>query len=114
MHSEAPTEYTPGAIHLLPVFLLDHLKTEIKTDLFISTFAITETTEILQKTVINKNFFNASMCYIVGQLQGNPIDYVHPSVIHEGVRSRFNVTHCQPSFLLLIDIPAYEIIGVNA
>ena len=68
MHSSIPKSFMNKAIHLIPSCLINDLS--IKTDLFISTFALSETTDTLQNLVINKRFFDCNVCYISGQLSG--------------------------------------------
>ncbi len=54
-----------NSIYLIPInFLSD---TDFSTDLFISTFAVSEASEESQKKVTDKDFFGAQFSYIVGQ-----------------------------------------------
>ncbi len=64
-HVKAPLEFEPGFIHLVPVYLLDKISIN-DSDVFVSTFAITESTLYSQNIVTNKNFFGSSLCYVVG------------------------------------------------
>jgi putative sugar O-methyltransferase len=67
-HQGPPAFLEPGATHLLPV---QHAKTlPVEPDLFISTFALSETPQKLQEEIAAKRFFNAKMLYLVGQDTG--------------------------------------------
>jgi putative sugar O-methyltransferase len=112
MHSSIPESFDRKAIHLIPSCLVDDL--HIKTDLFISTFALSETAIPLQEAVINKRFFDSNVCYISGQLSGwKEFNFVDQSLIFNGMRSQFKKTHCQPYHTILNGLYSYEIIGVN-
>ena len=112
MHSSIPESFTPKAIHLIPSCLIENLS--IKTDLFISTFALSETAVPLQEAVINKGFFDSKVCYISGQLSGwNQFNFVNQSLIFNAMRHQFKKTHCQPYHTILNGLDSYEIIGVN-
>lgn len=66
-HLSPEEKVVPGRINLFPVYGIESLN--ISSDLFISTFAVSETPETTQKLVcMNKNFFNAPCIYIAGQL----------------------------------------------
>jgi putative sugar O-methyltransferase len=113
VHATPPTAFKKGAIHLLPSVLLE--QTKISSDLFISTFALSETSEILQKAVINKNFFNSKICYISGQLSGwNSHNFVNESRVLNGVRELYQKTHCQPFHNILNGLASYELIGTRS
>jgi len=56
------------SINLVPVFFLEESK--IKTDIFASTFALSETPKHVQDLVMNKNFFDADLIYMTGQING--------------------------------------------
>ncbi len=64
-HLKAPSHFEPGFIHIVPVYLLNEINIK-NSDVFVSTFAITESTLFSQNIVANKNFFGASLCFIVG------------------------------------------------
>jgi len=68
IHATTPKEYIQGAIHLIPIHLLDTLS--LTTDLFVSTFALSETPTIVQKKIIEKKFFGATSIYMTGQIDG--------------------------------------------
>lgn len=112
MHSSAPETLEPQAIHLIPIYIVD--KCTIKTDLFISTFALSEATSAAQKLIISKNFFDARLSYIVGQLEGwEDLKLAHHSLMHTAIRNCYNTAICEPSYLFFHKIPAYEILGLN-
>jgi GT2 family glycosyltransferase/cytochrome c-type biogenesis protein CcmH/NrfG len=68
-HISPEEKAVPGKINLFPVYGIENLN--IPSDLFISTFALSETPEITQKLICtNKNFYNAPCIYITGQLIG--------------------------------------------
>lgn len=113
MHSSIPESFTSKAIHLIPSCLIDNLS--IRADLFISTFALSETAIPLQETVINKRFFDSTVCYISGQLSGwNQFNFVNQSLIFNAMRNQFKKTQCQPYHTILNGLESYEIIGVNS
>jgi len=59
VHHTPPEEYKNGAIHLIPIYLLED--TQIDADVFISNFALSETSQEMQNLVFNKNFFKATI-----------------------------------------------------
>lgn len=105
-HTTLPTEFQAGAIHLLSVFLIEDLS--IHADVFISTFGISESPKKLQEIIIQKQFFKAQTCYIVGQLNGWNAKFDHHSIIHHAIRKQYPDVECLP-FYLIPD--GYEIIG---
>lgn len=65
MHARVLETFQEGAIHLIPIYLLPQLT--LKADfLFISTFALSESSAYTQETVVAKKFFYAKYCYISG------------------------------------------------
>ncbi len=112
VHDVMPAEFVKGAIHLVPVYLMNDL--DVDTDLFISTFALSEATDYTQEIVFNKSFFNAKYCYIVGQMHGwgNSFKFVHHSKMLSSVRKNFYTTWCQPYHHGLVSHQeSYEILG---
>ncbi len=66
VHYEVPRSFEQGFIHLIPAYLLSQISLD-EVDLFISTFAITESTLFAQQCIAQQvNFFNAASCYIIG------------------------------------------------
>lgn len=64
-HTVPPVELRPGAANLVPVQLLSG--SGITCDLFVSTFALSETTPALQRVVAASGFLGASSLYVTGQ-----------------------------------------------
>lgn len=111
LHQKLPETLTPKGIHLIPVFFSEQLN--LDADLFISTFALSEATEVCQNIIIEKQFYEAKVCYISGQLQGwNNLNFVHHSHIHHAMRSLYPTVTCQPFHELLGELASYEIIGI--
>ncbi len=111
VHNKIPNLFKEGAIHLLPVFFVEDLN--VDTNLFISTFALSESTEFLQKVMLNKRFYNADYCYIVGQVNGwGPSKFVNHCTIISGMRDIFEDISCIPFHHGLIEaVGSYEILG---
>ena len=68
IHKTTPKNYIQGAIHLIPIHLIDTLN--LTPDLFVSTFALSETPTIIQNKIIEKQFFGAPSVYMTGQIDG--------------------------------------------
>ncbi len=64
-HASAPVGIVPGAVNLVPVSLAAELTAV--PDLFVSTFALSETPLQLQERVARSRFFDSAALYIVGQ-----------------------------------------------
>lgn len=113
LHDRVPENFEKGAIHLIPVFMVPQLT--LKTDLFISTFALSESSRHTQQQVINKNFFNAHMCYVSGQLHGwgDNFKFVGHELIIRALQQLYNTARCQPHHVSLHVMPSYEIIAHN-
>jgi len=110
IHAQAPENFEAGAIHLIPHYIVEDIK--LKTDLFISTFALSEGSEYIQKSIIQKKFFDASVCYIVGQLHGwGELNFVNHSNILDTLRKTYQNIDCHPYHLILDCLHSYEIIG---
>ena len=111
IHSKLPIIITPNAINLVPVFLAHNINTD--SDVFISTFGISETTQACQEMVINKKFFNANLCYLAGQMPHIDNNYVHHSILHNAVYKNFNHVINQPAHAESSGHKLYEITGFN-
>jgi len=113
IHSKAPESFAKGTINLIPVYLLEDI--DVKADVFISTFAISETTERLQNLVFKKRFFDADVCYIVGQLNGwGKVGFEGHSFIHSALRNSYRDVKIQPFHVFLDgDFKSYEAIAVK-
>ncbi len=65
-HVKPDERVVPGKINLFPVYGIEALN--LSADLFVSTFALSETPRFMQEHVCGiKNFFNAPFVYITGQ-----------------------------------------------
>lgn len=111
MHSHIPTKFKKGAIHLLPVFGIENFT--ISADVFISTFALSEAAEDVQNIIKKNKFYNAQICYIQGQLAGTTLNWVRPQVVHDAMRDCYKTVFCNPSHVFVLNIPAYEMVGLN-
>jgi hypothetical protein len=60
-----------GAVNLVPIQFLDEV--DVRCDLFLSTFALSETPSYLQQRVAEKRFLGARSLYLTGQLTEAPI-----------------------------------------
>jgi putative sugar O-methyltransferase len=115
-HTKAPTSLKMGAIHLIPVFLIKDLT--IDADCFISTFALSESTEHLQKIIFEKKFFDASICYIAGQISGwGALNFLNQSILFNNLRTHYKDVVCEPFHSLstnfILDFPSYEVMAKN-
>jgi len=100
-----------GAINLVSVCFLEDLS--IKPDLLISTFALSESSEQMQKIVINNNFFDAKKIYITGQLDGwrkLGFDWIvdHNYIIN-AIRERYIYSRCVPFHFFDKKFLSYEL-----
>lgn len=112
LHTEIPAHFKESAIHLIPVHFFEQLS--IKTDLFISTFALSESTQYIQEMTIKKNFFDAQMVYITGQIDGwGNLDFVSHPILINAVKEYCKTSICQPMHLILGDRISYEILGIK-
>jgi putative sugar O-methyltransferase len=110
VHKEIPSSFAKGAIHLVPVYLLKNLSLE--TDLFISAFALSESSEIIQSLIGDtKKFFNARYLYLTGQINGwgASFKFCAHKKIFECTRSHYKTVYSQPFHLFASDLPSYEI-----
>ncbi len=117
VHYTVPQSYKPGAIHLIPVFLLEDL--DIRADVFISPFTLPECSSITQQLVIEKEFFNASLCYATGLIdkRGTADQYgvlSNYDMVARGIKKLYTHSYYKP-FHEYYDgtISSYEIIGVK-
>jgi hypothetical protein len=65
-HTALPIRLEPGFAHLIPVAFLPAL--DLHCDLFISTFALSETPSAVRELVQESRFFKASSLYLTGQV----------------------------------------------
>jgi putative sugar O-methyltransferase len=118
VHNNVPQQLQTGAIHLIPIYIADKLS--LNADCFVSTFALSESPIMVQKLMLSKNFFNASICYITGQIDGwkknKKIAFEAHQVLHDGVRSLYKQYQCQPFHSLFQPgalLPSYEIVALQ-
>jgi hypothetical protein len=112
VHSQPTNSLETGAIHLIPSYIVE--KCDLKSDIFISTFALSESSKDCQNVIANKNFFNSRLSYIVGQLEGwHDLNLTHHSFVHKAIRNQYKTVICEPSYLFFLKVPAYEIFGMN-
>lgn len=114
VHSEIPKSFKKSAIHLVPYCFLEQIYVE--ADLFISTFGLSETTHKMQSIIAEKQFFNASVTYISGQLDGwkPQHNFEGHRLMHDAIRSYHQYVKCQPFHILTNGLNSYEVLGVNA
>jgi hypothetical protein len=112
--------YTPGnlvkgAINLVPVSILKDLN--LKATVFASNFALSESPFSTQELLINKNFFNADVCYINGQVDswGTNNSWQMPShlIVIDTIKKLYKHTYTQPHHIFDGAVCSYEIIGVK-
>jgi putative sugar O-methyltransferase len=109
-HTDVPKAYYKDCIHLIPVNYLKDV--EFATDLFVSTFALSEASDMAQDIIHHKKFFDAKLVYIVGQLNGwDALNFVHHTKIHSSLRSYYKHVDCHPYHLLMEKLKSYEIIA---
>lgn len=107
--------YEKNAIYLVPVNFLE--QSNFNTDIFISTFAITESSDYIQNLVMKKKFFNANLIYIVGQLNGwkesgHAWMTDHKKLI-EDIRTNYKTVNCNPFHHFQENLMSYELIGIK-
>lgn len=112
-HRTLPLEIVPKAINLIPLHLLDSIF--FKTDLFISTFGLSECPQHLQENIIEKRFFDARYCYIVGQLDGwgRQFNFVSHKNILESITKLYSNVICQPFHIVTQELKSYEVFANN-
>lgn len=102
-----------NCINLIPSAYCDAIN--ISTDLFVSTFALSETSELMQNSVLQKNYYNASTCYITGQLYEETMQkYVHHELIQNSVRSLYENVSCGRFHAPVESECTYELIATRA
>ncbi len=99
-------------IHLIPIHIAHKLN--LDTSIFISNFALSEATYYVQELIAQKKFFNASMVYLTGQLEGwGKFGFEVEDQVFSAVRQQFDQVTCQPFHLLLSSLKSYEIIATR-
>lgn len=106
-----PTIFQDSAIHLIPVYLIEKL--DFQTDVFISTMALSESTYIMQKTLIDINFFGAKICYLTGQINGWGCahNFLSEHILINAIRDKYDNFICHPFHFMLNKLESYEIIA---
>ena len=113
-HSNINGDFEKGAIHLMPVHFIANLNANLNADIFVSTFAISESPLNLQQIVYDKQFFGASLLYLSGQLNGWHRMFEDHYLLHEADGQYIHL-----SFVYHIIIPcfrsspSYEIIATD-
>jgi putative sugar O-methyltransferase len=109
-HTIKPDTFEQGAIHILPIYFIE--ESPVTADIFISTFALSECSQVLQKLIIQKHCFQANDVYISGQFDGgNPnCSFVHHSYLIDSLRKLYQQCICQP-FHFWSQTATYEIIA---
>lgn len=110
-HTKSPSDIVPQAINIIPLHLMDAIP--LKTDLFVSTFALSECSQELQEYVIQKKFFNASMCYITGQVDGwgHKHNFVNQSIILTAIEQLYTNVICDQFHIVFPNLKSYELIA---
>lgn len=109
-HTQIPDAFEEGCIHLFPVALLQDLN--LKPDLFISTFALTEAPRCVQEMLMRKRFMDATYCYITGQLDDWGKDFHMNAEMIAMLRAQYSI-HSMNLFHIFADAghSSYEFIG---
>jgi hypothetical protein len=97
-HTSAPTRIEAGTINLVPVHLAPLLS--IRPDLFVSTFAISETPQRVQDDIARQGFFHAKATYLAGQETDaqlwRHIGLESSQALHRAVHDNFSHVRIQP------------------
>lgn len=98
VHTNADMPFKEGAIHLVPIQIVKDIS--LNTTIFASHFALSESPEFTQKLIMDKKFFNADMCYIVGQVNSwgssNSLHLAHHSLVQNELNKQFSKVSWQP------------------
>ena len=112
-HDIAGINFQPGKIHLVPVWHAQDITLE--PDLFISTFALSEAPAHVQQMITQKNFFNAGLCYLTGQIngwrQGATQCFEDHSIIFDALPNLYNNLYCRPLHVYAQQQFSYEILA---
>lgn len=111
-HNEMPEKLHPG-IHLIPVSMIEQFNH--KTDVFVSAFAVSESTKELQVAVAKKAFFDATTSYIMGQLNGwgSQFNFVNHQFVMQELRKNYTFSYSQPFHNFTSGLQNYEIYGTS-
>lgn len=110
-HKSKIDSYEKGCIHLVPVSQLSSL--DIQADVFISTFALSESPHVVQKLTVDQKFFNASLIYITGQLNGwnKQLNFEQHDFVINQVRKLYGTAQCNPFHIFNDGFESYEIMA---
>lgn len=111
VHQDVPKEFGRGAIHLVPTHYINEL--QMDADIFISTFAISESPNCVQQIIIDNKFFHAKTCYIAGQLYGWNNMFEDHHLLLAGLRDCYSHVLCIPFYYTLNTVKSYELIAIN-
>ncbi|HLB93888.1 MAG TPA: putative sugar O-methyltransferase [Candidatus Babeliales bacterium] len=115
-HTAAPKQIDPGTINLIPVQFMENID-YLKCDAFVSTFAISEAPEKVQKQIAKLNFFNAKSIYLAGQIDGwsklGFKDWVHHDVLITSVKNNYKQIYCAPFHIYNPKYESYELLAKN-
>jgi hypothetical protein len=81
LHSEGPVQPVPGHVNIVPIGLAAQLRVE--ADLFVSTWALNESTPAAQRHVIERRWFGAD-ALLLAMHEGDPLER---SVLAAGARA---------------------------
>ena len=113
LHKKSGQAVRQGSINLVPLCFLEGIV--FKPDLFISTFALSESPSSMQNYIVDNNFFNAKRVYITGQINGwHGIGHnwmLNHDLILEAVRKNYNHPLCVPFHWIKKGFLSYEIYG---
>ena len=111
-HTETPIRIRQGAVNLVPVQFL--ASNEFECDLFISTFALSETPVSLQRFVTEREFFRASSLYLTGQNTEDELwkqySLLEMDAVREAAKRLYSSVRLEP----LPAISAWELIATRA
>lgn len=116
LHKNAGQAVEPNAINLIPVFFIDQLQQNC--DVFVSTFALSETTSFLQNLVVSNKFFDARLVYLTGQIDGwRGIGHTwmtDHTILMKGIRGLYPTSFCSLFHIFSKNMASYEMIGIKA
>lgn len=107
----APVNRSAGSITLAPHYI--PLEEVPAADIFVSTFALSESSSAMQSAVVRRGFFDAQLLYIAGQLKGSdPVHHwVDHSYLHREARNQFPLTTITPFHVFQYGVTLYELMA---
>jgi putative sugar O-methyltransferase len=109
-HTDSQKGIVLNAINLIPLNLLNDFS--LKTDVFVSTFALSECSTNFQEYIAQKRFFEASLCYVNGQLNGLG-NWAQHSTVFKSLYTLYSDVICQPFHMVSLHLKCYELIAHN-